>query len=90
MEYLLRQAVDLDIDFLLNLRDITMGKYLKDCGMHRTKDAYLSRILYEFEHAKIIEVAGSSAGLFKANLTKIPTNGILFKFKSIQITKTKR
>ncbi len=48
MEYSLRQAVDSDVDFLLNLRDITMGQYLKDCGMPRTKDAYLSRILYEF------------------------------------------
>ncbi|WP_136068460.1 GNAT family N-acetyltransferase [Modicisalibacter radicis] len=66
MKYLLRQALDSDIEFLLNLRDITMGKYLKDCGMPITKDAYLSRILYEFEHAKLIEVAGSSAGLFKA------------------------
>ncbi|ENY5168585.1 TPA: GNAT family N-acetyltransferase [Vibrio parahaemolyticus] len=70
MEYSLRQAVDSDIDFLLNLRDITMGKYLKDCGMPITKDAYLSRILYEFEHAKIIEVAGSSAGLFKAKFNE--------------------
>ncbi len=70
MEYSLRQALDSDIDFLLNLRDITMGKYLKDCGMPITKDAYLSRILYEFEHAKIIEVAGSSAGLFKAKFNE--------------------
>ncbi|EML0174127.1 GNAT family N-acetyltransferase [Vibrio parahaemolyticus] len=70
MEYSLRQAVDSDVDFLLNLRDITMGQYLKDCGMLRTKDAYLSRILYEFEHAKIIEVAGSSAGLFKAKFNE--------------------
>ncbi|EGR1275243.1 histone acetyltransferase [Vibrio parahaemolyticus] len=70
MEYSLRQAVDSDIDFLLNLRDITMGKYLKDCGMPRTKDAYLSRVLYEFEHAKIIEVEGSSAGLFKAKFNE--------------------
>ncbi|EGQ8107566.1 GNAT family N-acetyltransferase [Vibrio parahaemolyticus] len=70
MEYSLRQALDSDIDFLLNLRDITMGKYLKDCGMPIAKDAYLSRILYEFEHAKIIEVAGSSAGLFKAKFNE--------------------
>ncbi|HFD3591023.1 N-acetyltransferase [Vibrio parahaemolyticus] len=70
MEYSLRQAVDSDVDFLLNLRDITMGQYLKDCGMPRTKDAYLSRILYEFEHAKIIEVEGSSAGLFKAKFNE--------------------
>jgi len=70
VEYSLRQAVDSDVDFLLNLRDITMGKYLKDCGMPRTKDAYLSRILYEFEHAKIIEVEDSSAGLFKAKFNE--------------------
>ncbi|WP_182035366.1 GNAT family N-acetyltransferase [Vibrio diabolicus] len=70
MEYSLRQALDSDIDFLINLRDITMGKYLKDCVMSITKDAYLSRILYEFEHAKIIEVVGSSAGLFKAKFNE--------------------
>ncbi|WP_395355576.1 GNAT family N-acetyltransferase [Vibrio sp. D3] len=70
MEISLRQALDSDIDFLLNLRDITMGQYLKDCGMPITKDAYLSRILYEFKHAKIIEVDGSSAGLFKAKFNE--------------------
>ncbi|EXJ24874.1 putative acetyltransferase, partial [Vibrio parahaemolyticus VPTS-2009] len=38
--------------------------------MPRTKDVYLSRILYEFEHAKIIEVKGSSAGLFKSKFNE--------------------
>ncbi len=70
VEISLRQALDSDIDFLLNLRDITMGQYLKNCGMPITKDAYLSRILYEFKHAKIIEVDGSSAGLFKAKFNE--------------------
>ncbi len=70
MEYSLRQALDSDIDFLLNLRDITMGKYLKDSDMPITNDAYLSRTLYEFEHAKIIEVDGSPAGLFKAKFNE--------------------
>ncbi len=70
MEYSLRKAVDSDIDFLLNLRHITMGKYLKACGMPTTKEAYLNRIDYEFEQAKIIEVEGASMGLFKAKFNE--------------------
>ncbi|CAG9297393.1 GNAT family N-acetyltransferase [Celerinatantimonas diazotrophica] len=65
MEYSLRRALDSDIKFLLNLRSLTMGTYLKECGMPTTEDAYLARVLYEFEHAKIIEVNGCPVGLFK-------------------------
>ncbi|MFC3031238.1 GNAT family N-acetyltransferase [Pseudoalteromonas fenneropenaei] len=66
MKYSLRPAAQSDIEFLLNLRDITMGKYLKECGLPTTYDAYLSRVLYEFAHAQIIEVDGTAIGLFKA------------------------
>lgn len=90
MEISLRQALDSDIDFLLNLRDITMGQYLKDCGLPITKDAYLSRILYEFEHAKLLKLMDLRLVCSKQNLTKNPTNGILSKFKFIQTIKIKK
>ncbi|MFM2479145.1 GNAT family N-acetyltransferase [Celerinatantimonas sp. MCCC 1A17872] len=66
MNYALRQAQDSDLDFLIHLRKLTMTKYLKQVGMPVTQEAYLSRVLYEFEHAKIVTVDGQNAGLFKA------------------------
>ncbi len=72
MEYSLRKAEESDLDFLLNLREITMGVYLREVGMPSNKEAYLNRVLYEFENAEIIEIKGHSVGLFKATFT--PSN----------------
>lgn len=66
MDLTLRSATELDIPFLLALREMTMESYLAEVGMPTDKADYLSRIQYQFEHAKIIEVDGDAAGLFKA------------------------
>lgn len=66
MNYSLRQAQESDLDFLIHLRQLTMTQYLEQVGMPTTKEAYLSRILYEFEHAQIVMIDGQKAGLFKA------------------------
>ncbi|ANE76318.1 GNAT family N-acetyltransferase [Dickeya solani] len=58
-------ATELDIDFLLQLRKLTMGKYLVDIGASTDRDSLLRRIRYEFEHAHIVWVEGQPAGLFK-------------------------
>ena len=66
MEIALRKANHADIDFLLNLRDLTMRKYLKDANMPTDHESYLTRVLLHFENAQIILVNGQSAGLFKS------------------------
>ncbi|WP_087026519.1 GNAT family N-acetyltransferase [Thaumasiovibrio subtropicus] len=62
----LRKALASDIDFLQQLRDASMRKYLIDAGMPTSREAYLQRVQYQFEHAKVVEVNGESAGLFKS------------------------
>lgn len=69
MEYCLRKAQQSDLEFLLDLREATMGGYIRQLGMSTSKEAYLSRIYYEFEAAQIVEVDGIAAGLFKAKYT---------------------
>lgn len=66
MDLTLRSATELDIPFLLALREMTMAPYLAEVGMPTDKVDYLARIQYQFEHAKIIEINGETAGLFKA------------------------
>lgn len=66
MNITLRPATEKDVDFLLLLRASTMQPYLQEIGMPTDRADYLSRIRYQFEHAKIIEVDGKAAGLFKA------------------------
>lgn len=70
MQYSLRKANDGDVGFLLDLREITMGKYLREAGMPVTREVYINRIRYDFEHARIILVNGVSAGLIKAKFKK--------------------
>ena len=67
MDISLRKASESDIDFLLQLRDITMRKYLEEVGAPTTEDEFLYRVQYHFEDAKIIEANGRSIGLFKAS-----------------------
>ncbi|SHO56761.1 GNAT family N-acetyltransferase [Vibrio quintilis] len=66
MDITLRKAQTSDIDFLILLRDATMRPYLEDVGMPTTREDYIKRIEYEFDHARIIECDGTAAGLFKA------------------------
>lgn len=66
MDFALRKATATDIPYLLELRDITMRRYLEETGSPTSQKAYLERIMLHFEDANIIEVDGHSAGLFKA------------------------
>ena len=65
MDITLRKAAKSDLDFLVNLRDLTMRKYLDEIGAPVTREAYLERINYQFEDAKIIELDNKAIGLFK-------------------------
>ncbi|QDX30893.1 GNAT family N-acetyltransferase [Dickeya poaceiphila] len=65
MHVVLIRATESDIDFLLQLRSLTMGKYLADSGAPTDSDSLMSRVRYEFEHAHIVQVNGQPAGLFK-------------------------
>lgn len=65
MDIILRKAAKSDLDFLVNLRDLTMRKYLDEVGDPVTRKAYLERINYQFEDAKIIEIDNKAIGLFK-------------------------
>ncbi len=65
MKLSLRKALDSDFEFLLNLRESTMHQYLEGVGMPTSRESHCERINYKFDCAKIIEVDGKPAGLFK-------------------------
>jgi ribosomal protein S18 acetylase RimI-like enzyme len=65
MELLLRQAETSDIEFLVWLRRTTMSNYLQDMGLPTDSEAILTRVMLDYECAKIVVVDGISAGLFK-------------------------
>ena len=67
MEITLRPAQEEDIQFLLDLRVLTMGEYLEQDGVPCTEEENLWRIRYNFEDAKIVEINGLKAGLFNAS-----------------------
>ena len=65
MDISLRKALESDINFLIDLRDITMRTHLEKVGMPVTRDEYIKRISYEFDAAQIVELDGLPVGLFK-------------------------
>ena len=65
MDISLRQALESDTEFLVRLREMTMGKYLKAAGMAVSREALLERVNYKFEGGQIIEMDGIPVGLFK-------------------------
>ncbi|MCG7587515.1 N-acetyltransferase [Photobacterium sp. OFAV2-7] len=67
MDINLRKAQESDVDFLLDLRVATMREYLEKDGIPCTNEENLHRIKHNFDDAKIIEVDGQMAGLFKAS-----------------------
>lgn len=67
MQFTLRKATEADIDFLLQLRDLTMRQYLEEMGAPTSAEEFVARVQYHFDDAKIIEINGKSAGLFKAS-----------------------
>ncbi|WP_120510673.1 GNAT family N-acetyltransferase [Photobacterium salinisoli] len=66
MDTSLRRAVDEDLEFLISLRDKTMRQHLLAVGMPISREEYVKRILFEFDHAQIVELEGTPIGLFKA------------------------
>ena len=66
LQFILRAASEADVPFLLALRRQTMDRHLARSGRPADDAAHLARILYHWEHARIVLVAGEPAGLLKA------------------------
>lgn len=69
MGYTLRKAKKSDLEYLLQLRRLTMDDYLSQNGVDISDKEHLFRIKFNFSDAKIILVNGVKAGLFKASYT---------------------
>lgn len=61
----LRPAVEADIPFLLQLRDVTMTQHFVASGEQVTTQAHRERLLYRYENAQVIERDGTPVGIFK-------------------------
>ncbi|WP_159737592.1 GNAT family N-acetyltransferase [Vibrio atypicus] len=76
MNIALRQAVESDIDFLVELRNSTMRDYLEEIGMPISLEDYLDRIQYRFDCAQIVTLDDVPIGLFKAEFQ--PENNLWY------------
>jgi len=76
MNIALRQAVESDIDFLVELRNSTMRDYLEEIGMPISLEDYLDRIHYRFDCAQIVTLDDVPIGLFKAEFQ--PENNLWY------------
>ncbi|GAL32133.1 histone acetyltransferase HPA2 and related acetyltransferases [Vibrio maritimus] len=66
MKLNLRKAQLSDLDYLVELRDITMRDYLIEVGGNTTREAYERNIMWKFEEAaQIIQVDGEDAGFWR-------------------------
>ena len=83
MDVILRQATQDDVPFLLELREITMGEYLRNIGMPTSQEDYLRRIQYKYDCAEIITVNNQPIGLYKV---EYQPNEALWYLLQIQIT----
>ncbi|MEZ8311935.1 GNAT family N-acetyltransferase [Vibrio splendidus] len=81
MEINLRPAKEKDIQFLLDLRVLTMESYLKKDGVPCTEEEHLCRIKYNFPDAQIIELGDKKAGLFKASYLADKEQWYLFQIQ---------
>ncbi|MDC5806210.1 GNAT family N-acetyltransferase [Vibrio europaeus] len=81
MEVNLRAAREEDIQFLLDLRVLTMESYLEKDGVPCTEEENLYRIRYNFEDAQIIEIGSKKAGLFKASYLADKEQWYLFQIQ---------
>ncbi len=77
----LRKAEESDIEFLIELRDVSMRPYLVEAGMPTTREAYEHRVRYAFEHAQIIEFHDNRAGLFKAKFDEVRNHWSLLQIQ---------
>ena len=83
MDVILRQATPDDVPFLLELREITMGEYLRNIGMPTSQEDYLRRIQYKYDCAEIITANNQPIGLYKV---EYQPNEALWYLIQIQIT----
>ncbi|WP_299494444.1 GNAT family N-acetyltransferase [uncultured Shewanella sp.] len=81
MEVNLRAAREEDVQFLLDLRMMTMGAYLENAGVPCTEEENLFRIRYHFEDAQIIEIGNKKAGLFKTSYLADKKQWYLFQIQ---------
>ncbi|MGB7193876.1 MAG: GNAT family N-acetyltransferase [Collimonas pratensis] len=61
-----RPASSADLPFLMALRHATMNEHLARVNAASNDAAHLARILFQFEHAQIVSIAGQQIGLLKA------------------------
>lgn len=66
----LRKAKNTDIEFLVNLRKVTMHQHLLKAGIELSEKDHFDRVLYEFECAKIIVLDSEDVGLLKVDRSK--------------------
>lgn len=77
----LRRADLNDIEYLVALREATMAAYLVDVGRLADRESHLKSIYYNFEDARIIEVEGRPAGLFKASFNADQQRWYVWQFQ---------
>lgn len=60
-----RTARENDIDFLLELRLQTMDEHLRAMGIRFSRAEHRERVLFEFEHARVVMVDRIDVGMVK-------------------------
>jgi ribosomal protein S18 acetylase RimI-like enzyme len=64
-EITLRPANQEDMPFLLDLRQQTMNPYVIASGLMPSTEELLQRILFRFDCARIVQLAGEAVGMLK-------------------------
>lgn len=64
-----KQADEIDIDFLLDLRMKTMNPHYETSGLSTDRETTMQRVLYQFEKANIILLDNQPIGLLKLDRT---------------------
>jgi ribosomal protein S18 acetylase RimI-like enzyme len=64
-EVALRRATQEDMSFLLELRQETMNPHLVASGLVPSREEHVRRILYRFDCAQVVQLAGEAVGLLK-------------------------
>ncbi|MDK1286828.1 GNAT family N-acetyltransferase [Pseudoalteromonas umbrosa] len=85
MYYTLRKANVDDLDFLMNLRRITMDNYLLNDGVDISDSEHLFRIKHNFEDAQVIEINNTSVGLFKASFIPEKSQWYIFQIQILPL-----
>jgi ribosomal protein S18 acetylase RimI-like enzyme len=61
----LRPATESDLEFLADLRRVTMWKHFENSGLPVDETDQLARLLHRFDCARIITISGEDIGLLK-------------------------